>query len=80
MLRLSSFDNVIYDVGTNALLPTSNTVNSGTFFVNGNGVVADAINTGILNSIFSITGLTRRGRWKVNFGRNWLIGRAWRAW
>ncbi len=26
---LVSFDNVTYDVGTNALLPTSNTVNSG---------------------------------------------------
>lgn len=55
---LVSFDNVSYDVGTNALLPTSNTVNSGTFFVNGNGVIANAINTGILSSIFSVQGLS----------------------
>jgi hypothetical protein len=59
---LVSFDNVMYDVGSNSLLPTSNTVTSGTFFVNGNGNLANAINTGILSSIFSIQGLAILGQ------------------
>lgn len=48
---LTSFDNVVYDIGTNALLPTSNTVNSGTFAVND---LVNPINTGILSSLFSV--------------------------
>ena len=58
---LVSFENVTYDVGTNGLLPTSNTVTSGTFFVNGNGIVSNAVNAGILSSILSFQGLAVDG-------------------
>lgn len=50
---LVSFDNVSYDIGSNALLPTSNTVGAGTFAVNNGDVTA-----GVLSSIFSVQGLS----------------------
>ena len=49
---LVSFDNVTYDIGSNALLPTSNTVTTGTFAVN------SGVTTGVASSTFSVQGLS----------------------
>jgi len=52
---LISFDNVQYDIGSNNLLPTSNTVTTGTFALNNPSHVVSA---GVLQSIFSVQGLS----------------------
>jgi enamine deaminase RidA (YjgF/YER057c/UK114 family) len=52
---LISFDNVTYDVGTNSALPASGSVGSGTFVTND---PLNPLNTGILNSTFSVQGLS----------------------